>query len=423
MPGVDERVRSVHGQPIEELGGALPVESHDLDARARAGARKPHPPRPGRRWARAGRAGCRPGTAGRRPGPSPRGAPPCAGWPRRPSAGPRARPSAVRSASTPGRGATIASHWAKAVSRVLASSSPDAPDRPADSSSASRTERHGQRGGAPSSCEQRPTATVNPRSAARVGQVARPAGTCRCRAPPRPGRRRSGRPTPRRASRRERRVRRRGRPARRPTWVCARRAAQPGRPPGPGRPRCARSPATAGGQPTPVPEPWAGVDPELLGERRADGAQRLQRVGLSPGAGQGQGVGGPERLAQRVARDRGLGGRQHAGVVADREQAEEARLLGATPQLLERGPLGLHVRVVGQVGVRLPRPRRECGVEPVDGPRRRPRASASRLPARSRTGTSAGRAPGRSPVPRRRRRVRRPTAAAPAARSRGRWSR
>ena len=71
-------------------------------------------------------------------------------------------------------------------------------------------------------------------------------------------------------------------------------------------------------------------------------------------------------LLQRVARGGLLGGGHDDGVVAEGEQSEHPVLLGAAPQLVERGALERHLGVVGEVGVRLAAPQPEQLLEPVD---------------------------------------------------------
>ena len=83
----------------------------------------------------------------------------------------------------------------------------------------------------------------------------------------------------------------------------------------------------------------AGIEAELLGEHRADLAQRRQRVGLATGARQRERVQRPEPLLERVPAGGLLGRRHDDRVVAEREQPEDAVLLGSPAQLVERGPL------------------------------------------------------------------------------------
>ena len=69
------------------------------------------------------------------------------------------------------------------------------------------------------------------------------------------------------------------------------------------------------------PQLGAGIDPEVLGQHTAHGAQSLERVGLATGAHQRDGVDRPQPLAQLVSTDRRLGGGQDAGVLTERQQA------------------------------------------------------------------------------------------------------
>ena len=254
---------------------------------------------------------------------------------------------------------------------------------------ASRTARHGHSGGAPSSCEQRPHATANPCSRASAAR------SVTSRVLPMPGS-----PTtcaqvkaaargPVEQGRQHRAL---GLAAHGGIAVEAavraggcHRASSRGRVgAGCGDDRGGQGLLDLGGLPQDRrlqgPQPGPGVDAELLDQGGPDRPQRLEGVGLPTGTDQGEGVGGPQRLVHRVAGRRGLGGGQHAGVVADRQQAQQPGLLGRGPQPLEGGPRRQDVGVVGQVGVRLPAPGREHVVEPVD----RPRHLRARRPPRGR---------------------------------------
>ena len=109
--------------------------------------------------------------------------------------------------------------------------------------------------------------------------------------------------------------------------------------------------------------------------RRAARGRRAARRAPRPGdrTAAARGRGRPEPLAQRLARDRRLRGRQDAGVLAEREQAEEPGLLRRDPEPFERRALGEDVGVVGQVGVRFAPPGGQGLVELLDeGDRLRP---------------------------------------------------
>ena len=250
-------------------------------------------------------------------------------------------------------------------------------------------------------------------------------GSCRCRAPPRPGPRRSDPRPPCRATRRGRPARRPGRRVRR---APARRAAAapprvPARPRRPAPPGSARSRATAGAPPTPA-SAAAG-----RGRCRAPrpgwsapcAAPPARRPAARPGPG-------PARAWPTAPRAAGASPWPTRWSPARRRGRRRRAVPAAGPPRPRPGaararPLGLHVGMVGQVGVRLPRPRRQRRIEPVDRGDHGLAASASLDLAPPRTATPAGRAPGRSPVPPRRTRARRRRRPAPAGRSRGRWSR
>ena len=89
---------------------------------------------------------------------------------------------------------------------------------------------------------------------------------------------------------------------------------------------------------------------------------------------------GPDPLLERVPHGGLLGGGHDDRVVAERQQSEDAVLLGAATQLVEGGSLERHVGMVGEVGVRLAAPQPEQLLEPVDvvGDRLPGRASPAR---------------------------------------------
>ena len=113
----------------------------------------------------------------------------------------------------------------------------------------------------------------------------------------------------------------------------------------------------------------ARVEAELVGQDGPDLAQRCQRLGLPSGAGQGERVQRPDAFAERVPRRRLLGRGHDHRVVAEGEQAQDARLLGVEPELVERRPLEDHLRLVGEVGVRVTGPQGEQLLDPVHAPR------------------------------------------------------
>ena len=124
----------------------------------------------------------------------------------------------------------------------------------------------------------------------------------------------------------------------------------------------------------------AGVEAELVGQHPADVAQGGQRLGLAPRPGEREGVQRPDALLQRVPGGGLLGGGHDDGVVAERQQTEDAVLLGAAPQLVERRAFERDLGMVGQVGVGVTGPQGEQLLERVDvvGDRRRGRASRAR---------------------------------------------
>ena len=420
-------VGHVGGQPVEEGRGALAVEPGDVDASGVPPGERLADQGQGTGRARAGRAGCRPRTAA------------ASGGGGGQQVGQRAQGGLVGPVQ-------VLEHDQQRVGRALprargGRSRPSGRTRPAagvarrrrrssgssGSPSASSTERHGHSGGAPSSCEQRPTATVKPRRRARRPGP-RPAGTCRCRAPPPPGPRRSRRRQPRRAARPARRARGRGRPGRAVGRRVRRRRGGAGWPQrraaiaGAARVRSisgdwrstADSRARSRG-PGSMPSSSASVVRTVRSASSAS-ACRPARARASAWVAHS-----PSRSGCRAVADSVVASTPAWSPTASSPSSRASSAAGA--QLLERGPLGLHVGVVGQVGVRLPRPRRQRGVEPVDRGddrlARRPAGPGARLELRRQRGQH----PLASLVPPRRRRARRPTRAAPAARSRGRWSR
>ena len=241
----------------------------------------------------------------------------------------------------------------------------------------------GHRGGAPSSCEQRPVATRKPRCAASVGDLVDQAGL------PDPGL------TDEQGARRVAGIR----TFERLHQVGLLAVAADGRPadglvprgPGPGghgtcrrgpvrrrghRKRCGRS---HHGRPQPllqggvldehglleVAQLLPGIEPELVGQQAADVPQRRECLGLASGPRQRQGVQGPDTFLQRIPGRGLLGGGDDHRVVAEREQAEHAVLLRVHAELPERRSLEGHLGLVGEVGVRLAGPEREQLLEPV----------------------------------------------------------
>ena len=107
------------------------------------------------------------------------------------------------------------------------------------------------------------------------------------------------------------------------------------------------------------PQLGAGLDADLLDERRARVAVGLERLGLAPGAVQREHPLRVQPLAQRVLGDERLELADHLGVPAGREVGVDRHLGRAQPQLLEPADLGGGERLVGDVGQRLAAPQRE----------------------------------------------------------------
>ena len=243
-------------------------------------------------------------------------------------------------------------------------------------SSPRRTARNGHRGGAPSSCEQRPVATTNPRSAAARDRSASRAllptpgsptttpTAVRPRAawsssPPRAARSRS-RPTGARAV-----------PRRRAWGDGGADGAGDGSAGGrhrPGQHGRAQRGVLAQHRLLQRPDGGRGVQPELVGQRGAQRAQRVERLDLAPGAVEGEGVQRPDPFGQRLSGRTTRRPGQGAGVVAEREQRGRAGLQRVRPASGEGGTLHLDDRVVGQVRVGLTRPPRLRGLEAVEQP-------------------------------------------------------
>ena len=344
--------------------GLREVEATEVDAERAAAGPAPRPPPPAHRWARGGSGGCRPGRDGRAPAaPTPGGAR-CAGSRRRPSAGRPARPAAAVSAARSRSAVAIRSAVSNAARAGLSSVG-------AASGGGSPRERstpsHGHSGGAPSSCEQVPRATWKPWPAAACSRSASSqvlpipgsptstrAGGRACRGGRQEGVQRGPLRLASDGGRRRRSARgsghRRGRSGSRDGGIEG--AVEPG--------------VLLEDRPLELAQLRAGVQPQLVGQQLADGAQAVQRLGLATGAGQGQGVQRPPPFLQRVGGDPRLRGRQRARVLTERQQPQQPGLLADHPRLLQRGALGHHVRVVLEIGVRLAAPRGECRVEVLE---------------------------------------------------------
>ena len=109
----------------------------------------------------------------------------------------------------------------------------------------------------------------------------------------------------------------------------------------------------------------AGLEPQLLTQRRACCAVDLERVGLTARAVEGQHQLRPEPLPQRVPSDQLLQLRD--GCLAELEVGLEPVAPRLQPQLLEPLRLLERDRLVGEVGERMAAPQRERLGEKVAG--------------------------------------------------------
>ena len=103
----------------------------------------------------------------------------------------------------------------------------------------------------------------------------------------------------------------------------------------------------------------AGLDADLLDERRARVAVGGERLRLAAGAIEREHPLGVQALAQRVLGDERVELADHLGVPAGREVGVDRHLGRAQAQLLEPADLGRGERLVGEVGERLAAPQRE----------------------------------------------------------------
>ena len=270
----------------------------------------------------------------------------------------------------------------------------------------------GHSGGAPSSCEHRPTDAATPRAAATVS-----ASSTR-RVLPVPGspttRTAPGSP-PAAAARTSATT---ARSASRPTIAQLAAAgaggadradagrserATPGRAPstaaasGGGRAE-SRGAASAEGRTGAAPPP-RGHAPPARGRgparRRAAGGSRAAPRAPRPAArcAPGPGTGGTSCARAAGAAPGLLGRGEHGPVLAQREQAQGRVLLGGGPQLVEGGPVGQDVRVVAEVGVGRAGPGAQGLLERLDVGGHLLAARPRWRPARSSAATTAG--PGR----------------------------
>ena len=107
------------------------------------------------------------------------------------------------------------------------------------------------------------------------------------------------------------------------------------------------------------PQVGARLHPDLLDERRARGAVRVQRLGLAPGVVQREHSLRVQALAQRVRRHQRLELPDQLAVPTGLEVGVDRHLRRAQPQLLQPADRGGGERLVRQIGQWLSPPQRE----------------------------------------------------------------
>ena len=335
---------------------------------------------------------------------------------------PRSRPAAAAPAASTcrpsaGRRARRVSGWSRPRPRTgCARSAPRTGTRRPRPSSASACRRagsvpepskhraHGHSGGAPSSCEQRPTSTA---CAARPGQrrelggqpaladAGSPVSTanagCPCRTRGRARRAAAASSSSRPTS---------GHGDGGPTGLGAepRRPARARPAPAVGAGAAGAAPAAGGAQASAgswrstavlqVAQLGAGVEAELVGEHLADLREHLERVGLAPD-GPAPAPAAPTAARAAGARRSAPRARRPGGVVAEREPGHGPVLQRDQAQLLEAGPLGHGGGRVPELGVRRPAPQRRAPRRAAR-PRRLERRRAPAAPGPS-SGTGCSR--------------------------------
>ena len=108
-----------------------------------------------------------------------------------------------------------------------------------------------------------------------------------------------------------------------------------------------------------VLEPGAGLDAELLDERRASGAVRSERIGLPPRPVEREHQLPVEPLPERLLIDQRLELRDEVAMASEEEIGVDALFERSLAQLLEPADLGLGERLVGEIGERRPAPQAE----------------------------------------------------------------
>ena len=103
----------------------------------------------------------------------------------------------------------------------------------------------------------------------------------------------------------------------------------------------------------------AGLDADLLHERRPRLPIRLQRLGLPPGAVEREHPLAVQAFTQRVLADQPVELAGQLGVAPGRQVGVDRHVGGAQPQILEAPDLGCGERLVGQVRQRLAPPQRQ----------------------------------------------------------------
>ncbi len=116
-----------------------------------------------------------------------------------------------------------------------------------------------------------------------------------------------------------------------------------------------------------LPQLGAGLQAELVEERLARGAVRLQRVRLAPRAVEREHQQSAEPFPERVLDDQRLELTEHLVVAAEPELGLDPVLGRREPQLVEPRDLALDERVVAEIRERLPTPERQRLLQELGG--------------------------------------------------------
>ena len=111
------------------------------------------------------------------------------------------------------------------------------------------------------------------------------------------------------------------------------------------------------------PQLAARLQPELVVEQLAYGAQNLQRVRLPTGSSQREGPEPPEPFPQRIAGGQRLQLRGNGGLLTEPQPGEGAVFQPDQLQLAEPGPFSAGVDRVVEFEIRLAAPEFECGIQ------------------------------------------------------------